>query len=185
MNQKLLILGAGQFGLLTKEIAESMACFEAIDFLDDNSPLAVGRLSDYEALSGKYDSAIVAIGNPDLRLSWIQRLQEAGYQVAILVHPSAHVSPSAKLMKGTIIEANATVQANTTIATGCILSSGSVIRHNASVEEGCHIDCNAVVLSGATVPTKTKVPPLTCFAADIRKRRIDETVGNYRFEDGM
>ena len=88
-------------------------------------------------------------------------------------------------MKGTIIEPNATVQANTTVAIGCIISSGVVIRHNAFVGDCCHVDCNSVVLSDTIVPAKTKIPPLTCYAGDISKRRIDETVGNYCFEDGM
>ena len=44
----LLILGAGQFGLMVKEIAESMSCFDKIDFLDDNNEIAIGKLCDYE-----------------------------------------------------------------------------------------------------------------------------------------
>ncbi|MBR1677729.1 MAG: acetyltransferase, partial [Clostridia bacterium] len=35
MNRNLLILGAGQYGTVVKEIAKSMECFEKIDFLDD------------------------------------------------------------------------------------------------------------------------------------------------------
>ena len=177
MSQNLLILGAGQFGLMAKEIAESMNCFEKINFLDDSSELAIGGLSDYERLATEYRSAIVAIGNPDIRLAWIQKLERAGYCVSVLVDASAHVSPSAKLMGGTIIEPNATVQANTTVAFGTIVSSGAVIRHNAFVGDCCHVDCNAVVMSEAVVPAKTKVPSLTCYMADVCKKRTDETVG--------
>ena len=35
MNKKLLILGAGMFGAVVKEIAEETKAFEQIDFLDD------------------------------------------------------------------------------------------------------------------------------------------------------
>ncbi len=169
MNQNLLILGAGQFGLMVKEIAESMRAFDRIDFLDDNSRLAIGKLADYANLSGTYGFAIVAIGNPDLRSGWTERLEQAGYSIATLIAPSAYIAPSAHLMKGTIIEPNATVQANATVAVGSIISSGAVIRHNASVGNYCHVDCNAVVLSGATMPDKTKVLPLSCFFADMGK----------------
>ncbi len=34
-SKNLLILGAGQYGQIAKEIAESMGCFEKISFLDD------------------------------------------------------------------------------------------------------------------------------------------------------
>lgn len=33
---KLLILGAGQYGAVAKEIAESIGIYDAISFLDDN-----------------------------------------------------------------------------------------------------------------------------------------------------
>ncbi len=36
MNNNLLIIGAGCFGLAAKETAEAMGCFEKISFLDDN-----------------------------------------------------------------------------------------------------------------------------------------------------
>ena len=57
--QNLLILGAGQYGMVAKEIAESMRKYDHIDFLDDNNPIAVGKLGDFENLSNVYDSAVV------------------------------------------------------------------------------------------------------------------------------
>ena len=37
MNRNLLIIGAGFYGLVAKEIAESMDCFENISFVDDGA----------------------------------------------------------------------------------------------------------------------------------------------------
>ena len=153
----LLILGAGQFGLMVKEIAESMNCFDKIDFLDDNNEIAIGKLNDYENFSCEYRYAVVAIGNHEIRLSYIQKLEEACFIVAIIASPSAHIAPSAQIMKGSIIEPMAVVQANSAVAVGCIISSGAVIRHNAFVGDVCHVDCNAVVMSGSIVPAKTKI----------------------------
>lgn len=153
----LLILGAGQFGLMVKEIAESMDCFDNIDFLDDNNPVAIGKLDDYEMFKQKYRYATVAIGNPNIRLSYIQKLEAAQFIVASVSSPLAYISPSAKIAKGSIIEPMAVIQANSAISCGCIVSSGAVIRHNSFVGDVCHIDCNAVVMSGCEVPEKTKV----------------------------
>ena len=44
--KNLLIIGAGQYGMVAKEIAESMKCFEKIDFVDDVYPSAVGKICD-------------------------------------------------------------------------------------------------------------------------------------------
>ena len=159
----LLILGAGQFGLMVKEIAESMECFDKIDFLDDKSELAVGKLCDYANFLREYRYAVVAIGNPEIRLSYIQKLEEACFIVAIIASPRAYIAPSAQIMKGSIIEPMAVVQANSVVAIGSIISSGAVVRHNAFVGDVCHVDCNAVVMSGSVGPAKTKAEACTVY----------------------
>ena len=196
MNKNLLILGAGQFGLMVKEIAESMNCFEKIDFLDDNNEIAIGKLNDYEKFVCEYRYAVVAIGNPQIRLSYIQKLEESCFIVAILVSPRAYIAPSAQLMKGTIVEPMAVVQANSSVGIGSIISSGAVVRHNAFVNDVCHVDCNAVVISGSTVTTGTKVEvcsvyrdcPTTTKTIVIKipsggPEPVDGI--EYKFEDGM
>jgi acetyltransferase-like isoleucine patch superfamily enzyme len=95
--KNLLIIGAGQYGMVAREIAESMKCFERIDFVDDVYPSAVGKICDIEKLIHEYDSAVVAIGNSKLRLNLIKRLCEIGYEVPSLIHEKAYVSPSAKI----------------------------------------------------------------------------------------
>ncbi len=35
-KENLLIIGAGQYGMVAKEISDAMNCFGRIDFLDDN-----------------------------------------------------------------------------------------------------------------------------------------------------
>ena len=76
--KNLLIIGAGQYGMVAKEIAESMKCFEKIDFVDDVYASAVGKICDIDKLIHEYDSAVVAIGNTELRLNLIKGLCEIG-----------------------------------------------------------------------------------------------------------
>ena len=45
---KLLILGAGGHGKVVKEVAEATGRYEKIDFVDDHSNIAVGKVSDLE-----------------------------------------------------------------------------------------------------------------------------------------
>ena len=104
--KNLLIIGAGQYGMVAKEIAESMKCFEKIDFVDDVYPSAVGKICDINKLIHEYDSAVVAIGNTELRLNLIKGLCEIGYEVPTLIHEKAYVSPSAKIGIGCFIVVN-------------------------------------------------------------------------------
>ena len=158
MSEKsLLILGAGQYGQVVRETAEAMGCFSKIAFLDDNSPLAIGKMTEYEGFAQEYANAFVAMGNPQLRKQWLDRLELAGYDLPVLIHPKAYVSPSAVLGKATIVEAMAVVNTEAVVEIGGLLCAGCVVNHNAHVLPVCQIDCNAVVASNATVPEGTKV----------------------------
>ena len=171
-SKNLLILGAGQYGILAKEIAESMGCFTNIAFLDDSykvpekvgelakpteRPSIIGTTRDIAKFVKEFHYAFVAIGNPDVRRLLVEQVLSKGMCLATLVHPAAYISPSAQLQKGVCIEPNATVQTNAVVGQASFISSGAVIRHDASVGEYCHVDCNAVVQTGAVVPVATKI----------------------------
>ena len=148
---KLLILGAGEYGHLVKELAKNK--YEIIDFLDDNSVEAIGKLDKYQSLKDEYKNAVVAIGNPEVRMMWIRKLLDVGYTIPTLISNQAYVSPSAIIDLGCIIEPMAVIHTGAKIGKGTIISTGAVINHNSVVEDGCHIDCNAVVGADAHVTT--------------------------------
>jgi len=148
----LLILGAGEYGQLIKELARNQ--YTTIDFLDDKSDIAIGKLEEYVGLKDKYQNAVVAIGNNETRLFWIKKLEELGFKLPTLISEKAYVSPSATIQKGCVIESMAVINANAIVEKGSIVSSGSVVNHNSVVKQGCHIDCNSVVGADAVVPEK-------------------------------
>ena len=156
-KKNLLILGAGQYGRVVLETAVAMGSFVKIDFLDDNNPIAVGKLAEYGQLKDRYDCAFVAIGNAAVRMQWLESLARDGLKAAVLVHPKAYVSPSALLGEGTIVEPMAVVNAEAVVGKGGLLCAGCVVNHNAKVLDCCQIDCNAVVAANAVVPEGTKV----------------------------
>lgn len=162
-KKNLLILGAGQYGRVVKETAEAMGCFGKIAFLDDNSPLALGKLDEYIRFAGEYACGFVAMGNPQMRMQWLQKLELEGYELPVLIHPKAYISPSASLAKATIAEPMAVVNSEAVVECGGLLCAGCVVNHNAHVMAVCQIDCNAVVASNATVPAGTKVFSGTVF----------------------
>jgi len=164
--KRLLILGRGQYGLLVKEIAEAVGSFSKIDFLDDRSELAVGKISELESFAGSYECAFVAIGNSEVRKSLTLRLLPH-FEVVSLVHPQSFVSSSAVLGCGCVVEPMATVQSGVRLGDGVIVSSGAVIRHNSTVGSYCHVDCNSVVMTEAYVPEGTKVIALSTYVKDV------------------
>lgn len=161
-NKNLLILGAGQYGEIAKETAESMGCFEKISFLDDSykgdnkeNNLIVGKLCDYKNFAKEYAYAIVAIGNSELRLKYIEEIKNAQFKVATLISPRAYVSSSAIVMYGSIVEAMSVINANASIAVGVYVCAGAIVNHNSIVEDGSTLQCGSVVSANSRVLTRT------------------------------
>lgn len=147
----LLIIGAGGHGKVVAETAE--ACGYTVSFLDDNSPEAVGTLSELEKLAPQYDAVFVAIGNNETRKAITDRVGEC----ITLIHPTAYVSPSASLGSGTFIAPHAAVNANVKIGRGCIISLGALIDHDAVIGDYTHIDVGVVCKSRSRVGNLIKL----------------------------
>lgn len=152
----LLIIGAGQFGQVTKEIAESLEIFNKIDFLDDNNDLAIGKIDDYKKYIKKYNRAIVAIGNAKYRKKLLEDIEKL-YNIDSIISPFAYVSDTSKIGKGSIVEPTAFINANSEIGNGCIICAGSIINHNAKVGDYCHINCGAIIKSNSTIQNDRKI----------------------------
>ena len=183
MNRNLLILGAGGYGTVVKELALEMGSFQKIDFLDDRYGAetddyheeAIGKISDMESFVRQYSFAVIAIGNPEVRINLLRRIEEeTPFIVPVLISPRAYVSPSAHIQKGAVIEPLAGVHANTIIGKASYISMGAVVNHNAIISEGCHIDIGAAVMSGAFVKPKTEVEACTVIRREMlcRQKRI-------------
>lgn len=169
MNKNLLILGAGQFGMIVKETAESTCAFDKIAFLDDsftnsvpptgNGVDIIGSLQSLCEFTGQYRNAIVSIGNPKVRKQWTQRLQKAGYNIPTLISPYAYVSPSATISKGAVIEPMAAVNTDAYIGECAFVTAGAVVDHNAYIDGYCNIQCNAVVTARTRLAEFTVIGP--------------------------
>ena len=90
--------------------------------------------------------AVIAIGRqgPD-RLSVLAQLTSQGLQLPTLVHPTASVSPSAHLGRGTQVLAQAVVSAGAALGEVCI------VNHGASVDHDCKLADSVTIAPGATV----------------------------------
>ena len=154
--KRLLIIGAGGHGKVVAEVAADIG-YEHIDFLDDTAQEAIGKVSELEKYKNQYNDAFVGIGNNELRGKFISKLQDYGYTVPILVHPSAYVSRTAKIDNGTVIEPKAIVNANSHISTGCIISVGAIVDHDAEIGDCCHVNAGAIVKAGGKVESYRKL----------------------------
>lgn len=163
MGKRLLILGAGGHGKVVREVALSLLdisrkpVYEIVDFLDDNSEEAIGKMADFEKYKYEYQDAFCAIGNNTIRKQLLDKAEKLGYSVPVLIHPSAYVSKSAVIEAGTVVEPKAIVNANSIIHRGSIISIGAIVDHDAVVGEYGHVNAGAIVKAGARVESGRKL----------------------------
>ncbi len=168
-KDNLLIVGAGGYGKLAREIAVATGDFDKIAFLDDVSKEAIGKIEEASRFAREYGYAFVAIGNAKIRRELLSRLKNCGYRIAILIHPQSYVSPSANIGEGCCVEPFAVVHTGAMIGEGCLICAGAVVNHEANLGVGCHVDCNATIPARAYVPPDTKIEHATVFKTQIHK----------------
>ncbi|AGK52655.1 acetyltransferase [Bacillus sp. 1NLA3E] len=106
--------------------------------------IMVKKLLDYF----KDIKVIIAIGDNKIRKKIVERLGFSEESYITLIHPSAIISPSAKIGTGTVIMAYSVVQADTEIGRHSIINTSTVIEHDNVIGDFVHVSPN-VTLTGA------------------------------------
>ena len=86
-----------------------------------------------------------------LRGSVQRRLEARGWQFTSVRHPSAVVSPFARVSPGAQLLAGCVVQPGAEIGEGCIVNTGAVIEHDVRLGEFVHVACGAVLCGNVQV----------------------------------
>ena len=164
MSKELAIVGASGHGKVVADVAEQLGFI--IKFYDDAHPNKttidhwpiLGSTSDLIASYHKnvelFNNVIVAIGNNDIRCQKIKQLQDKGFNLITLIHPSALVSRYAEIENGTVIFPRAVINAFARIGLGAIINTGSIVEHDCIVGDYAHISPNVSLSGGVEVGSK-------------------------------
>lgn len=167
MKNRLVILGTAGNSIDILELIESFdgraggTAFECAGFLDDDPALRGTRIHGVPVLgpltdAGKLDgcSFVNGIGSPNnfgRKAAIISRTGVPADRFATIVHPSASVSRSASLGRGTVVFPNVTIASNARIGDHVIILSNSVINHDVTVGDCACITSGVCISGGATI----------------------------------
>jgi len=101
-------------------------------------------------LAASYHYALISIGqiqNAEHRLRLYQQAVQCGFQLPIIIAPTAHVSRHASIGAGSIVMHGAIVNAGVKVGNNCIINTRALIEHDTSVGDHCHIS-TGVILNG-------------------------------------
>ncbi|WP_454717378.1 acetyltransferase [Caulobacter segnis] len=93
----------------------------------------------------------VAIGDNRLREKLGRKAQGLGFVLVNAIHPSAVISPSAKLGQGVAVMAGVAINADTDVGDLAIINTGAVVDHDGRLGMACHLGPASALAGGVTV----------------------------------
>jgi len=151
---ELYIYGASGHGKVVADIA-LVSGHHVYGFIDDNlysidkHVLGLPVFGGFEWISKRAQQTKLAvglgIGDNRTRQRVAQHCRELDIPLITLVHPSAIVSSSALIGKGTVLMARVVVNADAEIGDGVILNTGVIVEHDCKIGDYAHLSPNAVM----------------------------------------
>jgi UDP-perosamine 4-acetyltransferase len=168
MTRPVIVLGAG--GHAKVLIDALQACSTPIRGILDNDPAKQGGVilgipvlgtdAKLEEWAPNEVVLVNGLGSTESllpRAALHERLRAQGYSFLSVIHPSAVVSPHARLGEGVQIMAGAVVQAGTRLGDGCIVNTGALVDHDCALGGYVHVAPGAVLSGGVTVGSNTHI----------------------------
>ena len=114
----------------------------------------IGTDNDLPELAKAYQFALITVGQIQVaehRIRLYQQAIQLGFQLPIIIAPTAHVSRHTTLGEGSIVMHGAIVNAGVIVGNNCIINTRALIEHDATVEDHCHISTGAILNGDVTV----------------------------------
>ena len=139
---KVIIYGGGGLSKMIIEIVRVLGTYQIVGVIDDNikkgtdiigSPVIGGSDILPQLMKDGIHLAVNSvggIGDYKVRLDVFHILAKAGFVCPAIVHPSAHIDPSARLGAGVLVLAQSYVSGNATVGMGTLINNSVVVSHD-------------------------------------------------------
>lgn len=165
--KRIVIVGTGQQSQVVKYNVVAQGAYDIIAYLDTDTSKWGKSLKGIPILSGykDYDSDylrkvestlhtnyfFIALGNMKVRRKLFEFFTICGWHPADIIHPSATVSPTAKLGCGVFIEAGCLITPNPVIGDNVVINTGSQVNHDNYIGDHVYIASGVILSGGVTI----------------------------------
>ena len=163
--RKVVVVGAGGHAKVVLEVLRAAGGFEVAGLVDPNPAqaevLGVRVLGGDDILPGLRSrgvaAAVVALGSNRARERVGDGLRAMGFALPAAVHPSALVSPSARIGDGAVVMARAVLGTLAAVGEFAIINTGAVVEHDNRIGRAAHVAPGVALAGSVTVGDRALV----------------------------
>lgn len=149
---RFLVIGAGGHSRETADLIA--ACGHEVTGFQDDAAVGVHRPTGLPVVSDVRDvsaeASTIGVGDPQAR-ERLFTVNVGRFSMPVLVHPTACVSPYAKVGDGTQVMQNVVVSSEARVGMDVILNVGCFVAHDASVGDHTHVAPGVLMSGGSSV----------------------------------
>jgi sugar O-acyltransferase (sialic acid O-acetyltransferase NeuD family) len=158
-----VIYGAGGHGKVVLDALERAGRHIA-GFVDDDPGRAGGEHCGHSVVAapgewgaGRRVEFVVAIGDAADRQRASYRVEQLGYDLATVVHPSAVVAPDVDIGSGSMVLAGTAINPGVRVGRGVIINTGAVVDHDCTIADFAHVAPGARLAGNVSVGERSLV----------------------------
>ncbi|MCM3724920.1 acetyltransferase [Neobacillus cucumis] len=156
----IVVIGHGGHSKVVSDIIRANKGHQIIGYLDDKyekihmiNNLIFAPVSEAVKINETFDDVkyVIAIGDNTARKSVVEKI---GFPVKCfepIIHPSACISPSAKIGPGTVVMPQAVINADVIIGNHSIINSCAVVEHDSLISDYVHLCPNTTIAGTVTI----------------------------------
>ncbi len=156
----IVIVGHGGHSKVIEDLILSNINHRIIGYLDDrysevqvNHSLFFGPIHSIEKVIASFGDLkfIIGIGDNHIRKKIVEHIGLSDESYLTLIHPTAVISPSAKIGAGSVIMAKSVINADAQIGKHSIINTGAIVEHDNRIGSYVHICPSATLTGGVEV----------------------------------
>ena len=158
-SKNLIIIGAGQLGVLISKIIKKTYKFKIVGFIDNDLKKkgkkinGIRVIGNDKILKKKKEklNIVIAVGNIKKRIEIKKKFKKKNFLFPKIIASSAKIDENVKIGNGTVITNHTMILNNTKIGEFCIIGSGNKILHHVNISNNCIIGGGTVIGSNAKI----------------------------------
>jgi acetyltransferase EpsM len=166
-GRSVIVYGSGGHGKTLIELIRAVGALEVVGVIDDaaaagSDVLGVSVIGSREDLARiRADGVALAVNaaggitNMSSRVDVTAMLVRAGFELPVLVHPTAFVEASAVIADGAQILAHSYVGSASSVGSSVIVNTGAVVSHDCVLGDHVNLSPGCVLAGNVTVGSRT------------------------------